>query len=139
MSAGLYVPRYLDLDKWKKSLWALERKDGRGLCVWEEHSQKPEMKAGTPTAPVTCMLMWTTSDAAEEYNEKALKNTGRLYAIPKATVMSHLYGLRASGIEWVFLNKPPIDIEETRRTGISKTRDLIEFLQRGGRIGDGKL
>lgn len=137
MSGELYIPAVLDLDRWKKALWALERKDGRGLYLWDEHSQK-DMKPGEPTEPIKVMCVWTTADAAEEYNEYALRNTGRLYAITQGNVMSHLRALLKEGIEWIFFNKPHIDTERTQRVGIAKIRDVIEYLSGGGQIGDGR-
>lgn len=139
MSDGkLYVPAVLDLDKWKKSLWALERKDGRGLYLWDEHSQK-DMKAGEPTEPTQVMCLWTTADAAEEYNENALRNTARLYAITQKDIMRHLRGLLDAGIGWVFFNKPHGETEASQRVGIAKISDVIEYLSGGGKMGDGKL
>lgn len=132
--SALVVP-----ERFKRALWAIVRNDStrreQRFCTYEEHSAKPDLGG----KPVSCLLLWRTFEGAERYNYGQLKGTGKLWPITQDAVMRELRGFQSAGIEWVILDKPPVDETDTteNRTAWARIGSLLAYLSHGGRIGRG--
>jgi hypothetical protein len=126
-------PALIDLSERKKSLWAIERNDGRGWVTWDDHVGKRDFG----DAPIPFLLMWTDEDKAAEYAEKELRGTGFPRRIRKDNVIPFLRKILVEArVKYVWLNRLPLEVAETRSGvhGMTKIADLISYLSGGGRI-----
>lgn len=129
------MPSLILPDRFKKSLWAVERIDGRGFLTYEDHSQKEP-----GGSPIPMLLLWTEVEAAERYCAEQIKGSGRPWPVERHEVVGFLTRIReqtAGRVNFVLLNKPPEDAadKESFRTGIAEIPVLVHYLRTGGRLG----
>lgn len=109
-----------DTSKWKKSLWAIERSDGRGFLSWHDHSRRQPGEA-----PEEYVLFFSTSEKAEKYNEEEIGNTGVVLPVTINAIEPFAEKCWSAGIHYCMIN---FDRDRQDNKPI-RFDDLMAFLQ----------
>lgn len=120
------APIVLNPSRWRNALWVIERTDRRGLCVWEDHSKRQPGEQ-----PDHYLLVFTSDENAERYNEQHLKYTGHIMPVTFDTVIAFFAKIKESGIDCFLM-----DFDRDRDdNAVIVIDDFLHYLRTGSRAG----